>query len=226
MPKFKSPLGDKEFAGQGMKEFDVPDETDENMSPIMRQRGPSLHGSQPPVDIEAARAYQNRLQQSDMSFDEASDIERRIKEAREAKRTGRERLNDGAKRRIEMLVGMTRSTREIDINGNLFVLQTLRSGEMRQAIMAAAEFDGTVQSPFEIRRQLLSRSLSQVAGVETAQFVGSPDLEAKLQLIDDLDEALLNRLYNEYLFLVDDARNKFSIKSVEEAQEVVEDLKK
>jgi hypothetical protein len=97
---------------------------------------------------------------------------------------------------------------------------------MREAIMAAAEFDGTVQSPFEIRRQLLARSLVQVAGLDVAQFVGSNELGARLELIDDLDEALLNRLYDEYLEMVRESREKYTIKSEQDAKEVVEDLKK
>jgi len=227
MPKYNSPLGNKQFDGQSLPEYDVPDETEQHGYPAMRQRGPAMHGSQPQVDVNAAIAYQNRLRELDApAIDDSIEIEREIREAKEAKRTGRERLNDGARRRVEMLVGMTRSIREANLEGNVFVLQTLRSKEMREAIMAAAEFDGTVQSPFEIRRQLLARSLSSVAGVEVAQFVGSNSLDAKLQLIDDLDEALLNRLYSEYLLLVKESRDKFSVKTVEEAAQVAEDLKK
>ena len=154
------------------------------------------------------------------------EIEKEIRAAREARRTGKERLNDGAKRRIEMLVGMTRSTREVDLEGNKFILQTLRSREMREAILAASEFDQTVQAPFEMRRQLLSRSLNQVAGVDVAQFVGSDSLDARLALIDDLDEALLNRLYDEYLLLARESREKFSVKTKDEVKELADDLKK
>jgi hypothetical protein len=223
MPEFKSPLGSKSFAGQPMREFDVPDETgnSEEFAPVMRRRGPALHGTQPPVNMQAAIDYQNSLQQED-----PAELERQIREARLAKTTGRERLNDGAKRRVEMLVGMTRTTREVDLEGNKFVLHTLPSADMRRAVMAASEFDGTVQFAFEMRRQLLSRSLVEIAGVEINQFVGSQSLDAKLDLIDHLDEPLLGRLYNEYLTLARDANKKYSIKSNEEAQEVAEDLKK
>lgn len=228
MPKFESPIGNKQFSSQPMKEFDVPDETgteypaEEQQSPVMRRRGPNPHSTQQPVDLEAAMAFQNRLQSS---YNEA-DIERQIKEERDAKRTGKVRLNDGARRRIEMLVGMTRTSREVTLEGNEFVLQTLRGKDMREAIMAAAEFDGTVQSPFEIRRQLLARSIVQVAGVEIAQFVGSNSLEAKLEFIDEQDESLLNRLYDEYLVLIKESREKYAVKNSADAKEVVEDLKK
>ena len=122
---------------------------------------------------------------------------------------------------------MTRTQREVDLlGGNIFILQTLRSKEMREAIMAAAEFDNTVQSPFEIRRQLLARSLVQVAGVEVVQFCGADTLDSRLNMVDNLDEQLANRLFDEYTLLVKEAQSKFAIKDEVTAQEVVEDLKK
>lgn len=226
MPEYKSPLGSRQFAGQPMREFDVPDESgySENypdMTPVMRRRGPSMHGSQPPVDVQAAMQFQQSLEREN-----TADVERQMKEARQAKLTGKERLSEGAKRRIEMLVGMTRTTRQVDLENNKFVLQTLRSQEMRAAVTEAAEFDGTVQFPFEMRRQLLARSLAEISGVEVTQFIGNNSIEGRLELIDQLDEPLLMRLYDEYLALARDAGEKYAIKSNEEAQEVAEDLKK
>jgi hypothetical protein len=139
---------------------------------------------------------------------------------------GKERLGDGAKKRIEMLIGMTRHTHSAEIDGNIYNFQTLKSKEMRDALTAAAEFDGSVQSPFEIRKQLLARSLTQVAGVAIEQFIGDDSLDAKLLFIDELDDTLLNRLYDEYLILAREAKEKYSIKTSEEAKEVIEDLKK
>lgn len=229
MPNFKSPLGNKQFTGQPMREFDVPDESEQQypeMNPVMRNRGPSMHGTQfnGPVDFNSINSIQQRLAQE--SVEDTAELERQIKEAKMARRMGKERITEGAKRRIEMLVGMTRDTREVVLENNTFILQTLRSKEMRDAIMAASEFDGTVQFPFELRRQLLSRSLVQVAGVDIMQFIGSDTLEAKLEMVDDLPEPLLFRLYTEYGILVKDSGDKYSIKSAEEAQEVAEELKK
>ena len=221
MPNYESSISSKKFAGQPLKEYTVPDESGQEMAPIMRQRGPALHGSQPPIDPNIALAYQKRLESEDNA-----EVERQISEAREAKRLGRERLNDGAKRRLEMILNMTRTTREVSLLGNIFVLQSLSGVETREAYMIASEFDNTVQSPFEIRRQLLARSLVSIAGVEISQFVGTNSLEARLQLIDHLDESLLNRLFDDYSELVKESKDKFAIKSVEDAREIVEELKK
>ena len=44
-----------------------------------------------------------------------------------------------------------------------------------------------VQSPFEIRKQLLARSITQVAGMDFDQFVGSAELDDKLAAIEVFD---------------------------------------
>ncbi len=226
MTTFDSPIGKKKIAGPQMKELDIPDESgyseEYEESPIKRrQQSPQM-----PMDMGAIRDFQNKMQFGNEGNEDLNDIERDFRQARDAKRNNKERLNEGAKRRIEMLIKMTSSSREVDIEGNIFILQTLRSKEMREAIMAASEFDGTVQSPFEIRRQLLARSLSHIAGIDAAQFVGSNDLESKLAFVDELGESLLNRLYDEYLTLVKESRDKYSVKNDADVKEVLEDLKK
>lgn len=224
MAHFDSPLGSKKITAQPLKEFDVPDESGyiepTNPVPAAKQRTVSI-----PSEGEL-QSFQTRLESQ---YESPAEFEREIKQAKaaqQASKQGKERLNDGARRRIEMLVGMTRSAREVIIGENTFVLQTLRSKEMREAMMVASEFDGTIQSPFEIRRQLLGRSLKQVAGVDIEQFVGSNSLEARMSFVDEQDDTLLNRLYEEYLTMTREAKDKYAIKTEEEAKEVIDDLKK
>lgn len=220
MSNFESPLGNKKFGNTNMREFNIPDESvlpemaRESVNPVFRR--------QMAVDQSSINDFQNRIN-SETSM---ADAEKEFREAREAKKTGKERLSEGARRRIEMLIGMTRSSREFSFAENTFILQTLKAKEMREAIMAAAEFAGTVQEPFEIRRQFLARSLTQVAGVEIEQFIGSSSLESRLAFIDEVDDVLLNRLYDEYLLLLREAKEKYSITTTEAAKEIIDDLKK
>ena len=247
MPRFDSPIGSKKFEGQALKEFEVPDES--NSQPVQNRRQRQLEETSN-LDLDAIRDFQNRMQATQMSASNSpspqqpqqpqtrnynvsstssmEDLNRSEREIREIKELqhGRGRLSEGARRRIEMLLDMTYDTRLATLDSGVYELRTLRSDEMRQAITKAAEFDGTVQGPFEVRRQFLARSLLQVAGVPIEQFVGSNDLEAKLSLVDLLPEPLLFRLYDEYMVLVKAAREKYAIKSEEDAKEVLEDLKK
>lgn len=211
--EFDSAIGKKKFSGQGMREFSVTD--DSGFRPQMVQ-----------MDADALRDFQNRMGQFDQEEKNPAEIEREFRTAREAKKAGKERLEDGARRRIDMLLGITRLSREVDVGGNIFSLRTLKSKDMRQALLAASEFDGTVQGPYEIRRQLLGRSLFMVAGVEIEQFIGSDLLNDKFLFIDELDEPLLTRLYDEYVLLSKEAKEKFSIKTESDMKEVLEDLKK
>lgn len=229
MSSFESPLGKKKFGGPQMREFDVPDESGysegppiENGEPVVRRR------PIPQVNTDQIRDFQAKMQREEMPVYEQdpAEVERQIRQSREDRRSGRERLDAGAKRRIEMLVGMTRITRSVDLEGNVFVLKSLRSKEMREALMYASEFDRTIQSPFEIRKQLLARSIIQVAGVDIDQFLGTNEMEAKYDFIDLMDESLLNRLYNEYLALVREAGEKYAVKTEEDVKEIVKDLKK
>ncbi len=212
MGNFDSPLGKKNFSSQSLREFDVPD-GDDNVSQY----------KVPHVDAESLRHFQ---QSFNTEPKDPRIIEEEIRNAKEARRTGVEKMSDGAKRRIEMLVGITRSTRDVNIQGNVFSLQTLKSKEMREAIMSVAKYDGTVEGPFEMRKQYLARSITHIAGVDINNFLASDKLEAKLAFIDELDEPLLNHLYSEYLELTKEAREKYSVKSDEEVKEVLEDLKK
>lgn len=228
MPNFESPISNRKFKGQPMRDLEIPDESGPPPAPTGGgQYAPSVtrrYGT--PMSDQDMQEFQQRMEANADPDLNLSDIERDIKRQRQEKMHGQQVLNDGARRRIEMLIGMTRHSRTADIDGNAYVLQTLKGKEMREAILAASEFDGTVQSPFEIRKQLLARSLIQVAGVPFGQFAGSERIEAKFEVLDEMDDVLLNRLLGEYTTMVEEAKNKYAIKTVEEVKEIVEDLKK
>ena len=229
MPNFESPISNKKFQGQPMRNLEIPDESGTPQGPPMGggKFSPSVtHRYGAPMDEQQMLEFQQRVDAANNPDFNLSEIERDVKRSREDKIRGHNRLNEGAKRRIDMLVGITRGTRTAEIEGNVYSFKTLKSREMREVWMACAEFDGTVQFPFELRRQLLARSLTQIAGVETAQFIGSDSLDDKLLFIDDADDTLLVRLYDEYLIMVKETKDRYAIKTEADVKEVVEDLKK
>src|SRR5579864_457486 len=222
MPEFKSPIGNKQFQGQPMRDLSVPD--DSGYDQPVRQPRAHQH-SHPDFDEQSMREFQSQMQTPVQMPREMTEAEARILEAKKAKREGRERLSDGAKRRIEILIGMTRLTRDVEVDGKAYRLQTLKSKELREALTTTAEFDGTVELVFETRKQLLARSLVVVAGVEIEQFLSNDDLQTKLDFIEEMDHALLLRLYNEYISLSNEAQEKYALKTVEELKEVATELK-
>jgi hypothetical protein len=229
MPEMKSSITNRRFQGQPMRDIEVPDET--GYQPPAPTGGgqfaPSVaHRYGKPMSEQDIMEFNARMQANQDPDFNLSDVERDMKRMRQEKMQSHQMLNDGARKRIEMLIGMTRSTRSVDIEGNVYGLQTLKGREMREAMMAVSEFDATVQFPFEMRRQLLARALTQVAGVPIDNFVGSNTLESKLEFIDQLDDILLNRLMEEYSALNQEAKSKYTMQKPEDVKEVAEDLKK
>lgn len=231
MPGFKSDLTNKNFSSNKLREIEVPDETEygqqtfeatggdldfEAMNNLMRSRGLPDLDSKIQAEYNARKQPQRNLK----------DLEQQVAEAKRAKFTGQEKLSHSAKQRIEMLLGTSRMFREVDIDGHKFVLRNLKGKEQRNIMMIVAEFERSVEFPFELRRQVLGRALVEVANTDIDLFLNDTSLEAKLEFIEELDDVVINRLYGEYLLLAREAEEKYSLKNDNEVKEVVEDLKK
>jgi hypothetical protein len=226
MAEIKSTITNKTINGPPMKDLSVPDES--GYAPPQPPQHRHFEQQVPQFDPQAMQEFNAGMQpqRGPSPMKDLTDDERRIVELKKAQREGKSRLSDGAKRRIEMLIGMTRLSRDIEIEGQLYKIQTLSSRELRDAITATAEFDGTVEFIFEHRKQLLARALVVVAGVDIAQFLNSYELQDKLDFIELMDHALLLRLYTEYSTLTQEAQNKYTLKTEGEVKGVLEDLKK
>ena len=207
MPKIESPLGSRSFNNQGMREINVPDE--------------SGYHQNYNFDNDSMMNFQKRVDEAE----DVNQIEEQLQKARLSQK-GKERISDPAKKRIEMLMGMTSLTKEVNIEGNLYGLKSLKSKDMREALSEVAKVDGTLEAPYEIRKQLLARSLTHIAGIELDQFIGDSSLNSKLLFVDNLDDALVARLYNEYVLLANEIKQKYSIQNENDLKEVIEDSKK
>lgn len=236
MPKFDSPITNKTVASAPLQEFSVPDESQGTSSidfdTIDKHR---IDRGLPPLDDNTKRAmYANQMQNqaprqvapsipAGPSFEE---LEQQIAATKKAQYAGNQRLNDAARKRIDILCGVSRGTREVDIDGNKYSLRTLKGKEHRAAIVAAAEWDGSAHAAFEIRKQLLARAIVQVTGYDLGLFVGDNSIEARLEFVDELEEPMLNKLYSEYLNMVQETQNKYFPQTETQVKEVMEDLKK
>lgn len=136
------------------------------------------------------------------------------------------KLSDGARRRIELLLETTRNTKVVVLNDVSFELQTLTSKEARDIIKELSVFDGSMELGFEVRRQNLARSLVKISEYDVSDFLGTNDLGAVLEFLDELDEQLFTALYEQYTLLVKETGDKYSVKNVEQFKEVVEEIKK
>lgn len=228
MTTFESPLGKKRVPSKPMKEFDIPDDSDNGNGPQFNVDAAISQPGMKKLDMNEIHAFQQKLsgQQSSFQPQDETVIEQEIKQAREMKRTGKQRLTESAKRRLESLLGMVRETHQVPIGNVLFTLQTLTGKETREAIKATYNYDGTVEGPFEMRNQLLARSITSIGGLDFDQFVGSDNIEIKLLFVEELDDIVLNALYDGYLIMTKKAKEKYSINSDTQVQEVISDIKK
>src|ERR1700722_19913914 len=120
MGEIKSSLGTTHFASKPMREIDVPDEsgyTPKTAGIAQRHQRNNQQLSQPLFDNETMREFAGRAAVPEgMREISPAELEEQIKGAKAAKAAqlaGKERLTDGAKSRIEHLIGMTRLKREV-----------------------------------------------------------------------------------------------------------------
>lgn len=154
------------------------------------------------------------------------EIEFAVREAKREKMAAANKIGAAAKTRIEILANIGRLTKDVDIGGVSFSLRTLKAKETREAALSTFSTVGTqLEASYEARKQQLVRSIFKIDGQEVAFVLGSDTLEDKLFFIEELEEVVVNKLYDEFVALKEESKIKYGINTVKEAEEVSEDLK-
>jgi len=179
-----------------------------------------------PEEIAQSHVQQAHVPQREMTAEELDALERSVKEARKEKLSNMEKISDPAKRRIEILANIGRITKDVVLDGFTFSLRTLKSKETRDAALQSFKVDTNLELSFESRRHQLARSIFKIDGHEVAYILGDDSVETKLKFLDELEESVVLKLFDEFSTLKTEANSKFSINSETEAKEVAEDLKK
>ena len=213
MNKIRSAIGESNFAGSGQRRFVVNDET-------QVQRGQE-------IDPSIASTLRQQAQEH--------------KEQVESRNLGE------ARRRIDIITGLGRMTRDVPVktDGGNFVIFTLRTlkqfeqNELAQVIESSEHVttsDGKLlfapSSLAKIKLESLAHSLFLVDGQSIDIVLGTANSEyneqvlARKDLIQEMDHALINHLYNNYEQLTKDTYDGYSPKTAEEAKEVVETISK
>jgi hypothetical protein len=203
MATINSPLGSKTFQS-GMREFVVNEED----------------------GFDDPQQYQQPIQPSFQQAPQRQPHQKYFQQRASMNGPQEQEVSQGARKRIEMLCGMTQLTKDVQIGDAVFTLTSLKTKDNRNALTAAIKFDGTVEFSFELRKQLLARSIVAVSEVEISMFLGTNDFQAKLDFLDELDYAVSERLYSEFVTLDKEIKEKYSIKTEQDVKEVSEDLKK
>lgn len=194
-----------------LREFTVGPPPDESNNTTTRSYG-SSHNE-----------YQQELTQTD--------IENLAREARRQKLVEAEnsnRVSEVAKKRIEILADIGRLTKDVSIGKFLFSLRTLKSKETKEAALATFSTSVTqLEASYEARKQQIARAIFKIDGEDIDVVFGSTNLDERIRCIDDnFEDIVVEKLWNEFILLKEEAKTKYGINSVKEAEEVSEDLKK
>ena len=217
-PGITSPLGSKTYtATSSQRMVEIPDESEHSYPP---QEVPPGYV----IPERSASPYQQPQAYQQMHVSPA-EAEAQIREARRQKVSGESRITPGAKQRIEYLANIGRLNRDVVVDGATFTIRTLKNKEMRDSFLAAAAVEAYDQM-FEARRQQLARAMVAIDGKDIGLILGDESIEAKLNLIDEMDQNLITHLYSQFSLLNKEGDEKFSIKTDVEMKEVVEDIKK
>jgi hypothetical protein len=143
------------------------------------------------------------------------------------------RIKPEARKKLEVLLGIARNTKDVEIDGVVFTLQTLKDYEIEELTKLPKLFEEgvlkesvAVEFLFYLRRVTLAYSLVSMDGESIDNVLEVNDFDSKIEAIKLLDNNLTAYLFNIYEQLRDETSAKYSIKNKKEVEEVVESLKK
>lgn len=208
MSEIESPLGKKSFGQTSRKVMTVSDESEDfDTRPL-----PPARAAQP----------QPQMQEVKLTPEQFNAMQARKQDFR----VSQKRPTNEARERVEILTGIGRLTQDVVIENYKFSLQSLKSKEMREVIKAVAQTEMGAESAYEMRTQILARSIVRIDDQPISLVLGDDSLEAIMLFLDDSEETVVNKLFDTYNKMVKSNEEKITIKTAEDAQEVAEAVKK
>jgi len=143
-----------------------------------------------------------------------------------------------ARRRIEFLTGIGRSTKRVEVDTDdgkvAFVMRTLKASESAMLAHYTGEVikAGQVDGIYAIRVRTLAFVLHAIDEQPLDSMIGVQGLSPEEVLynrevfLEEFDDGLVTYLYGEYSKLVHEHLEKFGIKTEADAKEVAQEVKK
>jgi hypothetical protein len=217
MSVIRSTIGESKFSSSGARRYVVPSEEEVTQPPLS-----------PVKEIDPAMVQSMRQQAQERQ-----------------EQTERRSLTE-ARRRIDIITGLGRRTKEVPVDTAegkvVFVLRTLKTFEQRylsQVIEQSEKLttsDGRIMfaptSLAKVRVEALAHSLFLIDGQSIDIILGTANAPydeqviARKELIEEMDHALIQHLYNNYEKLTQETYDGYMPKTADEAKEVVETISK
>lgn len=214
MSEINDPLGRSSFSHGSRRVMTVDDPSQEQAHPSYQSQAvPS------PSQMQQQPHY--------LSPEERQELQQRRQQANK-------QVSSTVRQRIEYLSGIGRIRDEFEMEGpdgvNVkFHLQSLKSRELDDVhdfMVSLGKEITTTKFNFEVRKQILARSLWAVDEISIENVIGSDTMEDRLYFIDSLDENLVSYMFEFYEKNIMRKGKKFAVKDEEDAKEVHEDIKK
>lgn len=151
---------------------------------------------------------------------------RQVEEEQPPPRQQEEIVNRPAVNRFEFLIGMARAVKEVKVGENTFVLKTLKSKENKEIFLSVVGAKNAIEEMYLVRAGTLARAIHTINGIPFERVINANDLKAKMEFIDEMQEAVLNLLFKEYNVLKDGQIKDLDKVLGENTQEVIETIKK
>lgn len=130
--------------------------------------------------------------------------------------------------RLELLVGLGRTTTEIEVGGTIFGLKSLKNRELKDVIMNAAGAKTAIEEALIIRNCTLAYALYEVDGnpINLILGVGPENKEnAVLELLEEMEEKVVAAIWAAYRKMDEENSEKKGDLGADD-KEVVENIKK
>jgi len=229
MSKILSDIGSREFDGSaGVRKFTVED-------PTM---------SDDDFDNPSGRLKRHRQAETQQRTPSIADYTQdEIIEARRRKMDEMNRISEPARQRIEVLIGIGRATKNVEIASEnesvIFSIRTLKGREIKKLMRYVGSLSSTesnittAEASIAARDIILAWSIYAIDGVNFDLFLNISNqanedekLSDKLVFIENLDESVIAHLYSEYGVLTKNNASRFSVKDEADAKEVSESIHK
>lgn len=159
---------------------------------------------------------------SSSSFDDEEPIDyQALKSQRQQTKEFQKQIDPEDKSRIETLLGLKRKTKDVLVEGLTYRLQTLKNREIKEILKMVSTTGATSQATIlhEVKDHTLAFAITHIDGQKINDVLNSDALEDRLDLIGELDDLVVDKLWNELTILR-------RLSEPENSEQAVESIKK
>lgn len=180
------------------------------------------------------RPVQHQVENKTMSFgspyqeeeESIQQMEQRLRVAKNEKKIINQTAPTAAVQRLEILTGIGRLVKDITIENVKFSLRSLKNKEIRDVMKRAVDAKTHVEEVLVIRVYVLAYSVYKIDDRSIEDYIGSYDIDDKIDLINELEEHVVSRLWKVYSEMLEDHNNKIEQDLGETSEKIVDNIKK